>query len=81
MAEGTNTRCPYCQQPMVRWTNPQLACWSGEYQYVCFNDDCAYFVAGWEWMRSHYHVNVSYRHRFDPETGTAVPFQCGLGKL
>jgi hypothetical protein len=58
---------------MVRWQNPQLACWSGEYQFVCFNDDCPYFVRGWAWMESHFRVKASYRQRFDPVTGERGP--------
>jgi len=58
---------------MLRWENPQLASWSGEYQLVCFNDECSYFIRGWEWMQSRFNVCASYRHRIDPVTGEAGP--------
>ncbi len=58
---------------MVRWRNPQSSTWSGEYQFVCFNDECGYYVRGWDWMRDHFNVLASYRHRLDPVTGERGP--------
>ncbi len=65
--------CPDCQTPMVRWANPQVSTWSGEFQYVCFDDRCPYFVRGWAWMREHFNVTASYRHRLDPASGETGP--------
>ncbi|MCX6543320.1 MAG: ogr/Delta-like zinc finger family protein [Acidobacteria bacterium] len=73
MPANPTLRCPHCASPLVRWQNPSLSNWSGEFQYVCFNDECPYFVRGWAWMQQQFNVHASYRHRLDPTNGETGP--------
>ena len=66
-------RCPHCNQPLTKWRTPELTSWGGEIHLVCFNDQCPYFVEGWEWMATQFHVVASYRYKLDPKTGEEGP--------
>lgn len=65
--------CPHCGATMNRWATPSMSTWESEYFWVCFNDDCCYFVRGWKWMLEKYEVCCSYRHKYDPFTGEKGP--------
>jgi hypothetical protein len=70
--------CPHCGQKMSKWAAPQMpfggpTTWTSEFMYICFNDECSYFVQGWDWMWNNYHRSVSYRHMLDPATGKTCP--------
>ncbi len=67
------TICPHCGVKMLKWRVPDQSTWSAEFFYVCFNDECAYYVKGWKHMYDQQKVGCSYRHRYDPDTGTCGP--------
>ena len=79
MPEDKETpRCPHCGEPMKKWQTPQMpfggsTTWTTEFLYVCFNDECTYFVNGWDWMWNRDHRYVSYRHMMDPASGETNP--------
>jgi hypothetical protein len=65
--------CPHCNQPLQAFELPDGAGWDSEFQLASFNDDCPYYVRGWEHMESNYAVKASYRFRIDPFTGEKSP--------
>ena len=66
-------KCPHCGDHLKRFELPDNTGWDGDFQLACFNDECPYFVRGWQHMEEHYAVKASYRYRVDPTTGTATP--------
>jgi SAM-dependent methyltransferase len=68
---GESLRCPHCDQQLDMWRVPHtpFTQWSSEYQYLCFNDECPYFVRGWGALISQ-GIPGSYRFMFDPDSGT-----------
>ena len=73
MNHQESPKCPRCDAAMKKWRNPEDSTWSGSFQWVCFNDECPYFVRGWDWMMESQKVKASYRLRMDPNTGTTGP--------
>lgn len=64
------TICPHCGVKMKKWRTPPQSPRSSGFCYVCFNDECKYYVRGWEHMSKTTQVACSCRHRYDPESGT-----------
>jgi len=68
-------RCPYCNAELKKWKVPQniFTEWPNEYLYICFNDECSYFVKGWETMAEQGNP-CTYRLMYDPLTDCCNPF-------
>jgi hypothetical protein len=67
-------RCPHCDTQLSKWLVPEspFAEWPSEFQYICFNDNCSYFVNGWGAMAAQGNFG-SYRFMYDPPTGGCHP--------
>ena len=61
-------KCPHCDQPMERWSIPDELPFDEEWHWVCFNDECPYYVKGWKWMDEKFGRPASYRHRKNPNS-------------
>ena len=66
--------CPHCNQPLKKWAVPQthFTEWPNEFMYICFNDECSYFIRGWEAM-ARLGNTCSYRLMYDPELDCCQP--------
>lgn len=88
MAKEANPQCPHCGQEMSQCAVPPHNFsdglgWGTNYLYVCFNDQCSFFVEGWERMLNFYGQQASYRCMCHPETremGAIPVFSAGALK-
>jgi hypothetical protein len=58
---------------MNKWQAPVDSDWIGALKYVCFNNECPYYVRGWKWMDEKYGNKSSYRHSINPQNGKTSP--------
>ena len=69
-------RCPHCDQKMNKWAvpeNPFEATWDNEYLYICFNDNCPYYVRGWDHVYKTTSRIASYRFMYNQEKDICSP--------
>ena len=67
----TPPTCPHCGCRLKKWRVPEGSSWCEEFFFVCFNDDCAYYREGWNWMQEQYSQNASYRYMINPTTSAS----------
>jgi SAM-dependent methyltransferase len=68
--------CPHCGERLRKWAvpdNPFGQTWDNEFMYICFNDDCPYYVRGWDHMYKEGNRGVSYRLMYNPEKDCCMP--------
>lgn len=69
-------RCPHCGEILLKWRPPANSTWDTEFQWVCFNDECPYYLRGWDHMFKTQNIKASYRYKKDPHTGSGGPLPC-----
>ncbi len=73
MTEQNVPHCPHCDRKMEKWRVPLASTWANDFFYVCFNDECPYYVQGWERLWEKQATRASYRCRLNPDTGKFAP--------
>lgn len=58
--------CKYCGKELSKVLMPKESDWGVDYFFICMDDDCPYYVRGWDWMKEQYQVKASYRYKYDP---------------
>ena len=76
MNEEKIPKCDHCGANMKRWSTPVNSTWKTDFLWVCFNDECPYFLRGWDHMMNTQNVKASYRNSMNPETGALAPLPC-----
>ncbi len=75
-AVPSERHCPYCGKLMALWQPPETP-WEIDYNapllYVCFHDECDYFVRGARWCRRNGMRCATYRHSRNPANGAEGP--------
>ena len=69
-------KCPYCEEKLRKWAvpdNPFTCTWDNDFMYICFNDECPYYVRGWDYMYREGNRGTSYRLMYNPERDYCGP--------
>lgn len=72
---GKTLCCPHCNERMLKWAvpeNPFVCTWDNDFMHICFNDNCPYYVRGWDFMAKEGNTG-SYRLMYNPEKDTCQP--------
>ena len=66
--------CPHCDDRLQKWLVPQtlFTQWPNEFMYICFNDECPYYVRNQEAMLRLGNTG-SQRLMYDPEQDCCQP--------
>lgn len=65
--------CKHCGKKLSKIAIPENSDWNTEFLFVCMNDDCQYYIRGWEWMKTNFNSISSYRYMINPLTNIDGP--------
>ena len=78
--EEKKTICPHCGHKLNKWSTPSFNFsdglgWCSPFLYVCFNDECGFYVNSWKRMSDTYGQEMGYRYMLHPDSGesSSVP--------
>lgn len=80
--EEKKTACPHCGQKLNKWSTPSFNFsdglgWCSSFLYVCFNDECPFFVNSWKRMSEIYGQEMGYRYMLHPDSGESSSIPVG----
>jgi HEAT repeat protein/RNA polymerase subunit RPABC4/transcription elongation factor Spt4 len=80
--EDKKTVCPHCGQKLNKWSTPSFNFadglgWCTPFLYVCFNDECSFFVNSWKHMNETYGQEMGYRFMIHPDSGESASLPVG----
>lgn len=81
-ATDKKTVCPHCGQNLNKWSTPSFNFadglgWCTPFLYVCFNDNCSFYVNSWKHMYDIYGQEMGYRYMVHPDSGESSSLPCG----
>ena len=80
--EDKKTICPHCGQRMNKWSTPTFNFadglgWCTPFLYVCFNDECKFYMNSWKHMYESYGQEMGYRFMLHPDSGESSSLPVG----
>ena len=65
--------CPHCHKKMNKWQVPPFNFsdglgWCTDHLYICFNDECSFFVNSWSHMENEFGQDMGYRCMIHPDS-------------
>ena len=71
--EDKQVVCPHCGQKLNKWSTPSFNFadglgWCTPFLYVCFNDECRFYVNSWKHMNDKYGQEMGYRYMLHPDS-------------